>query len=396
MDVKVAFVIPWYGDNIPGGAESHCRSVAKALISIGVSVEVLTTCVEKFLSDWNRNIHPEGRTVEGGLPVRRFKVRRRDTERFDAVNHKLMHNRPVTPEEEQIYVTEMINSPGLYRYIRQHREEYVFLFMPYMFGTTYWGSRECPERAILIPCLHDESYARMNVFREMCASVRGLLFNSAAEKSLAEGLYNLNPDRLIVAGEPVNYDWTSNPRRFRQKHGLSDFFLYAGRTDKGKGADLLVEYFCRYLDETRRTEQLVFIGPGEIEIPRRYQSRIVKLGFVPIQDKYDAYGAAIALCVPSIMESFSIVMMEGWLAGRPVIVNEQCAVTTDFCLQSNGGLFFANYAEFREVLIALAGDPGLCTALGINGRNHVLRNFHPEVVARRYQKALETWGFKCS
>src|SRR5262249_43180682 len=154
----------------------------------------------------------------------------RDVKRFDAVNYKLMHNQPTTPEEEQIYVTEMINSPGLYEYIREHREQYVFLFMPYMFGTTYWGSRECPERAILIPCLHDESYARMHVFHQMCESVRGLLFNSAVEKSLAEQLYDLDPERLIVAGEPVNCDWTSKPQSFRRKYGLSDFFLYAGRT----------------------------------------------------------------------------------------------------------------------------------------------------------------------
>lgn len=394
MGVKVAFVIPWYGDNIPGGAESHCRGVAKALIAIGVSVEVLTTCVEKFLSNWNHDFHPEGKTVEGGVTVRRFKVRRRDTARFDAVNYKLMHNQPVTPEEEQIYVTEMINSPGLYKYIRQHREEYVFLFMPYMFGTTYWGSRECPERAILIPCLHDESYARMNVFREMCESVRGLLFNSAAEKSLAEDLCNLNPERLIVTGEPVNCDWTSNARRFRQKHGLSDFFLYAGRTEKGKGADLLVEYFCRYLDETRRSEQLVFIGGGDLEIPSAYQSRIFRLGFVPEQDKYDAYGAALALCVPSVMESFSLVTMESWLAGRPVVVNAHCPVTTGFCLESNGGLFFSGYAEFREILITLADDPGLCTALGINGRQYVVRHFRPEAVAHRYKDAITSWGFQ--
>jgi glycosyltransferase involved in cell wall biosynthesis len=84
--------------------------------------------------------------------------------------------------------------------------------------------------------------------------------------------------------------------------------------------------------------------------------------------------------------------MESWVAGRPVIVNERCAVTMDFCLESNGGLFFSDYPEFREVLIALTDDPKLCTALGINGRQYVLRNFHPNAIVERYKRAVESWG----
>jgi glycosyltransferase involved in cell wall biosynthesis len=394
MNSKLAFVIPWYGENIPGGAESLCRDVVKALIGSGSSVEVLTTCVQQFASDWNHDYHPEGRTLEGGVPVRRFPVRPRDVVRFDQVNYKLMHNMPVTPEEEQVFVAEMINSPALYEYIACHRNEYVFLFVPYMFGTTYWGSMICPERSILIPCLHDEAYARMQPFRDMCERVRGLIFNSAEEQRLAQRLYSLHPDRLAVLGVPVNCGWDSDPRRFRRKYGLSNFFLYAGRTEKGKGADLLVEYYCRFLDDTQRPEQLVFIGGGELEIPQRYQSRILELGFLPVQDKYDAYGAAIALCVPSTMESFSIATMESWLAGRPVIVNAQCPVTTEFCRQSNGGLYFSHYDECRDILKLLAGDQRLCAALGANGRQYVLENFQPYVVATRYREALEAWGFR--
>ena len=373
-----------------------CRGVVHALRESGLSVEVLTTCVREFAADWNHDFHPEGTTVEGGVVVRRFRVRQRHAARFHEVNYKLMHEIPVTTKEEDTFVTEMINSPNLCKYIRKHRREYVFLFIPYMFGTTYWGSRECPDGAILIPCLHDEAYARMRVFRTMCERARGLIFNSIEERRLAERLYSLHPERLRVAGVPVNCNWQSNPQRFRSKYAMSDFFLYAGRTEKGKGAELLVEYFCRYLGETGRLERLVFIGGGELRIPEQYQSRIVNLGFLPEQDKYDAYGAAIALCVPSLMESFSIVTMESWLAGRPVIVNRKCAVTTEFCLQSNGGLCFADYEEFREILMSLADNSGLGESMGANGRQYVLDNFHPTAIAMRYRDALNAWGFPVS
>jgi len=287
----------------------------------------------------------------------------------------------------------MINSPRLYQFIGDHREDYVFLFIPYMFGTTYWGSQVCPERSVLIPCLHDESYARMHVVQRMCESVRGLLFNSAAEKRLAERLYRLDPQCLAVVGEPVDCSWSADPHRFQKKYGLTDFFLYAGRTEKGKGADLLIEYFCRYLRDSSPAANLVFIGGGELEIPGPYRSRIAKLGFLPVQDKYDAYAAAIALCVPSVMESFSLVTMESWLAGRPVITNAQCPVTTDFCIESNAGLYFSDYYEFREILNLYLEDPELCANLGANGKRFVLGNFRPDAVASRYRDALANLGF---
>lgn len=393
MSVKVGFVIPWYGDNILGGAESLCRGTIKALLKAGVAAEVLTTCVKQFHSDWSRNFHPEGASNDHGVPVRRFRVRRRDTASFDRVNYRFMHGLAVTPADEDLFMAEMINSPDLYGYIAEHRNEYVFLFIPYLYGTTCWGSRVCPERSVLIPCLHDEGYARMRIVRQMCESVKGLIFNSEHERRLAERLYSVSPGRAVVAGVPVDCEWHADPLRFRAKYGLSDFFLYAGRTEKGKECDLLLDYFCRYWDETGRTQKLVFIGGGELQIPPAYASRIVQLGFLPAQDKYDAYAAAIALCVPSRMESFSIVTMESWLAGRPAIVNAECAVTTDFCIYSNGGLYFSRYEEFREILCLLGDDENVCAALGANGSRYVLDNFHPDAVAARYQQALESWGF---
>ena len=52
---KIGFVIPWYGENIPGGAEMELREVATHLKEAGMEVEILTTCVKDFNADWNVN-----------------------------------------------------------------------------------------------------------------------------------------------------------------------------------------------------------------------------------------------------------------------------------------------------------------------------------------------------
>ena len=138
---KIGFVIPWYGEDIPGGAEMELRGLVHHLHDAGVALEVLTTCVKEFTSDWNINYHPAGLTEINGISVRRFKVRKRDTQAFDSVNIKLMNGQMLDREEEHIFIHEMVNSEDMYRYMKEHEDEYgLFVFIPYMFGTTYYLS----------------------------------------------------------------------------------------------------------------------------------------------------------------------------------------------------------------------------------------------------------------
>ena len=136
---RIAFVAPWYGDNIPGGAEAALRGITDHLFAAGMDIEILTTTVEKFTADWNKDFYKPGSyTSKNGIPIRRFKIRKRNTAAFDAVNAKLIQKSGLTLEEENTFHKEMINSPDLYDYIRENRAQYsCFVFIPYMFGTTY-------------------------------------------------------------------------------------------------------------------------------------------------------------------------------------------------------------------------------------------------------------------
>ena len=382
---KIGFVAPWYGEKIGGGAEAELRGVVHHLHDAGAEVEVLTTCVESFASDWSINFHKPGVTEEAGIPVRRFKARKRDTAAFDAVNLKLMQGKSLTAEEEETFCREMVNSPKLIEYIRKHGEEYgAFVFIPYMFGTTYYGCQVWPEKSVLIPCFHDESYAYMKCFREAFSKVRGMVFNAEPERLLAERLYGVKGETFTTFGIGMETGWESRPERFREKYGIDGpFMLYAGRKEAGKRVDLLVKYFGEY--RKRHPEsgmKLVMIGGGEIEIPG--DGSVVDLGFVEVQDKYDAYGAAEVFCNPSEMESFSLVVMESWLAGRPVMVNGKCEVTRSFVKEANGGLYFGDYAEFEGCIKYLEKHRNIGNRMGENGRKFVLERFDWQVITRKY------------
>ena len=384
---KIAFVVPWYSEEVSGGAETACRMLAKNLRLHGADVEILTTCVRDFRADWSENYFPQGPASEGGIPVRRFPVTKTNRRRFDEVNSRLMLDCPPADGDEQVYLREMLNSPALYAFIEQNAAGYVFLFLPYLFSTTYWGSRAAGESAVLIPCLHEEAYARLPAFREMFANASGVIFLSRAERDLARALFPGCRESGVL-GLPLDCSCGGAARSFSEKFGWKNFLLYAGRTDPGKNAGLLVEYFTQYLRNSPGDLHLLFIGTEESPYPPELRANIHSLGFLSEQDKRDCFAAALALCVPSVVESFSIVMMESWIAGRPVIANARCPVTSAFCSDSNGGLWFENFAEFSEIVDYLRANPAAADAMGRSGAAFVRKNFEPAQVARNYLDAL--------
>ncbi len=391
--MKLAFVIPWFGLDIPGGAEAECLNTASHLHDAGVPVEVLTTCIKEFRSDWSVNYHPRGTDTIRGITVRRFPVEQRDAEAFNQINARLMNRLSITAEEEAVFIREMIRCDELVQCIERHRDKYVFIYIPYMFTTTYRGALAAPKQAVLIPCLHDESYAYLGIYKPIFEQVSGLVLHTPAEKSLAQRLYTLRDGAARLLGEGVDSCFNADPARFRRKYRLDRFLLYAGRKDTGKNVPLLVNYFCRYKDLFPGDLKLVLVGDGPLSIPAGHEQDVLDLGFVPIGDKYDAYAAALALCQPSLNESFSLVVMESWLAERPVLVHERCQVTRDHCLASSGGLFFDSFSDFVGCLDYLQENSGRARRMAQNGRRYVLANYTWDRIVKKYLHALHRWGF---
>jgi glycosyltransferase involved in cell wall biosynthesis len=116
---------------------------------------------------------------------------------------------------------------------------------------------------------------------------------------------------------------------------------------------------------------------------------ILYLGFMGEADKFDALAGAELLVMPSFFESLSMVTLEAWAAGKPVLANALCEVLKGQCLRSNGGLFYENYPEFREGLSLLLGSPRLRRALGENGRRYFETHYRWEVIERKYLDLFE-------
>jgi glycosyltransferase involved in cell wall biosynthesis len=131
----------------------------------------------------------------------------------------------------------------------------------------------------------------------------------------------------------------------------------------------------------------VLCGNSILPIPD--DPRVKHLGFVSEQDKFDGVAASDVLVMPSYYESLSIVALEAWAIGTPVLANAKCDVLKGQCLRSNAGLFYENADEFVEALSWFTRRAVEATALGANGRAYFRRHYAWPVVEKRYVDLLE-------
>ena len=153
--MKFGFVTPRYGADIPGGSEHVCRLLAEQ-VSQRHSVDVLTTCA-RDPQTW-KNEYSEGADRVRGVLVRRFAVNQEhDRTAFRHLSTR-MYGRPNGYEDEQEWVRRLgPTSPALIEFLkRQHRSYDALLFFSLYHATTVFGLAVVPERALIIPCLHQD------------------------------------------------------------------------------------------------------------------------------------------------------------------------------------------------------------------------------------------------
>ena len=192
----------------------------------------------------------------------------------------------------------------------------------------------------------------------------------------------------VVVGIGSEVPERANPRRFRERFGVRDsFVLYIGRIDANKGCPELFDFFQRHPAGRGRPVSLLLIGKTILPIPKH--PRIRHLGFISDEDKFDALAAADALVMPSYYESLSMVAIEAWGLGRPVLANAKCDVLKGQCLRSNAGLFYESFDEFSAALSVLTTQTALQAALGSNGRVYYQRHYAWPVIERKYLDMLD-------
>ena len=385
--MKIAVVVQRYGADINGGAELHARYIAEHLAR-HVQVEVLTTCARDYIT-W-ANEYPAGESSGGGVTVRRFPVSHpRDPKAFGDWSARVFESRHSVNDELAWLDAEGPTSPALIRYIADHQADFAFvLFFSARYYHAYHGARAVPGKAILVPTAERDEVLGLGIFPPVFRGVRGFMYNSPEERALLQAAAGTDEVPGVIVGVGSEVPAATHPQRFRQKTGIDErTAIYIGRIDENKGCVELFDFWQRYAEIAPGGLTLVLIGNPILPIPQH--PRIRHLGFVSDQEKYDALAAAEFLIMPSYFESLSMVALEAWALGKPVLANGRCDVLRGQAVRSNAGLYYENYAEFVEAVRVLDGSPGVASTLGRNGSQFFRANYAWPVVEKKYLDMFE-------
>lgn len=363
------------------------RTMAFGLAERGWTVEILTTSALDHYT-WANDV-PAGSRVEDGLLVHRFDTLSYPTPAMRRLELAVQVGRPISLDEEYAWLSSRFTVPDLFQYMLERGHQYdALIFSPYLFWTATVCMPIVAERAVVMPCLHDEQYARLEVMRPVLAAPASVWFLSEPEHELAHRLGPVAPRHCVTGGGvdvPDGYD----PEGFRERHGLRrPFALYAGRREPSKGWDWLLELFEDAVARRRTDLDLVTIGVGEITVPPGLAGRVIDLGRLSDADRDNALAAAAVYLQPSRLESFSRSVMEAWLAGTPVMAVADGAVVAWHCQHSGGGMTFSNADELADGLKLVTDHPVEAAALAARGRRYVLDNYTWPVVLDRMEQDL--------
>ena len=379
--MKIAIVVQRYGCDISGGAELHSRYIAE-LLAATLDVRVYTTCARDYVT-W-RNDYSAGVETVNGILVERYAVaRERNVREFSAAQRRVFGRAHTLNEELEWLDAQGPVSPDLISRIHATRRDIdFFVFFSLRYYQSFYGAREVPDRAVIVPTAEREPAIALAIFQPILRSVRAIMYNSAEERAMLQALSG-NVDVPGVVTGVGSRILAPEPARARQNFGLvKPFLVYVGRIDPNKGCQDLFDFFTAYLDATGRDLDLVLIGSPAMTIPDHPAIR--HLGFVSDQEKFDVISAAHALVMPSYFESLSMASLEAWALGRPVITNARCDVLVGQCLRSNAGLYYEDASEFAAVVDLVLGDASLAARLGDNGRRYYSEHYSWPIIERKY------------
>ena len=111
-------------------------------------------------------------------------------------------------------------------------------------------------------------------------------------------------------------------------------------------------------------------------------------GMLSERERLQALEAATVVVTPSPFESLSLLALEAFAVGTPILANARSEVLVDHCRRSNAGLHYADGDEFGECLRLLMADERLRGAMGRNGRAYIRDNYRWDLIIGKYERMM--------
>lgn len=376
--LRICFVSMRYGSEVTGGAEYLCRLIAEQMTKY-YDISVITTKAKDYLT-W-KDYYSSSHEVINNVKIHRFSVDfSRDIIKFNKLSEEVFLKEHNFETETEWMKTQGPYSTSLFNYIKESKDKYdLFIFIGYLYATTYYGLPLVKDKAILLPTIHNEEPAYLDIFKSVYKSPKGIIFNTPEEKKfMFDNFYNQDiPNEVIAVGMDKKTFCIKNI----DEDKVNPYIIYIGRIEAGKGAHELFNFFDRYKKQNPIKISLFLLGSKIMDIPVRKDINF--LGFVSEDKKYEFIKKSTLLINPSKQESLSLILLEAWKAGKPVLVNSRSEVLKGQVIRAQGGLYYEDYEEFEAMLNWLIEHPKERKIMGGNGKKYVDLNYSWDIIEKK-------------
>lgn len=174
--------------------------------------------------------------------------------------------------------------------------------------------------------------------------------------------------------------------------------LFTGRLTKVKGVEVLIEAFKQVVEE-HRNARLYIVGDGPLKHQLENFAKSLGvdektsfLGFLPnTNEVYSYYKSADLLVLPSLIENFSITLLEAMGSRLPVIASDVEGNKEIVQDGENGTLFeCGNPIDLAEKMLVLLSNPAFRKAMADRAYEDVKERFTWSRIAHSYRKMFKT------
>lgn len=191
---------------------------------------------------------------------------------------------------------------------------------------------------------------------------------SKQSKSDIESLGITTPIKIIPNGVDTSlYQVPKKEKKFQA--------IYVGRLVFYKNIDVVIDAFSTVIKKIP-SSQLIIVGDGPMKL--KLSEKICKLnleknihlkGNVSDNEKYDLIQESNILLNPSLIEGFGIVVLEGFAAGKPVIVSDSKPLSD--LVDDNVDGFILKHDDsdmWAQKIIQLFNNESMAKQMGLSGR----------------------------
>jgi len=342
-----------------GGVETYVYNIAKKLVEKGHEVTVYTSDLLKD-NPQIRLLYSEKDKVDG-IRIRRFKAFRLLPE-IEAST--LMPSMITSLLKEE---ADIIHAHGYYYF-----PAYLAALARHITGIP------------LVLTTHSGPESRMPSLRKLYNQTVGKFCLKTTDQIIsltrrgAEYLTSIGARSEKISVIPNGVDTNLFSRRtdgysFREKYGIiGNVILFVGRLSKVKGLNYLIDAMPEILNEVPDAILLI-IGPDfglKTELRRRakqlyIEKKVLFTGTLSGAELVDSYAASDVFVLPSIAESFGIVLLEAMAMGKPVIATDIGAARDLIQNGVNGFIIKPRRPDqIAKAVISLIKNRNLATKMG--------------------------------